>query len=145
MEFKELLEIAKNLKANNESNIRDYLEKIIAFDESQESAFNVLINNEIDIVRAVEVVYNEDFFIYDNFIEYIDSYIQEQINLPDFIELDYMAMWYRTFRYDDGLYINWVEDEWSKGHNEYGTRDEQLKEEKHVSYNLENSKLVLLY
>lgn len=145
MEFKELLEIAKNLKANNKSNIRGYLEKVQTFDESQETAFNVLINNWIDIDRAIEVVDNKDYFIYDNFFEYIDSYIQEEINLPDFIELDYIAMWYRTFRYDDGLYIDWKENEWNKGHNEYGTREEQDKEKDYIAYNLENSKLVLLY
>lgn len=145
MEFWELLKIGRNLKKNNESNIREYLEMVQTFDESQETAFNVLINNGIDTDRAIDGVYSGDYSLYENFIDYVDNYIGEQYNLPDFIELDYMAMWYRTFRYDDGLYIDWVEYEWNKGHNEYGTREEQDKEKEYITYNLENSKLVLIY
>lgn len=145
MEFLELLKIGRDLKKYNCSCIRKYLEMLQTFDNTQENVFNILMSNDVDIERAIEGIYEEQYCIYDNFIDYIDNYVSNQCNLPDFIELNYTAMWYRTFRYDDNIYIDWQEWEWCKNRDEYGTQEQKEQQKEYIKYNIEYSQLIKFF
>lgn len=145
MEFKELLSIGRDLKSNNCTDIRDFLEMVQNFDNSQQNVFYALIENDIDIERAIQGIYEENYCIYDNFYEYIDNLIYNDCKLPNYIELDYTSMWYRTFRYDDSLYINWQEFKWCKDRDEYGTKEQKEQQKEYIEYNLQYSQLIEFY
>lgn len=145
MELKELLNVARDIRSERVGNLREYIEMVQTFDSEQETVLNILIENGVNILTAIEWVYNQKYTLWDNFVDYVDNYIDEEYNLPNFIKLDYSAMWYRYFRYNDNLYIDWVEHEWFKGGNEYGTQEEQEKYKKYIKYNISNSQLVEFY
>lgn len=145
MEFLELLEIGRDLKKDDCKNIKEYLEMVQTFDDTQENIFYTLIENNVDIERAINIVYEESYCVYDNFIDYIDNYIGEYCKLPDFIELDYILMWYRTFKYDDNICIDWQEFQWCKNRDEYGTQEQKEQQKEYIKYNLEYSKLIEFY
>lgn len=138
MEFKELLSIGRDLKNNKCTDIKEYLGMVQTFDNCQENVFYILIYNDVDIEKAIEGVYNEQYAVYENFQEYIDNVLYEY-NLPSFIEIDYISMWYRTFRYDEHLYIDWQEWEWSKNRDEYGTNEQKELYRDYIKFNLEQS------
>lgn len=145
MKIKELLSISRDLKANNCTDIREYLEMVQTFDDNQQDVFYTLIKNCVDIERAIQGVYGGDYCTYDNFKEYIDNYIDEYCGLPDFIELDYISMWYRTFRYDDNLIVDWQEFQWCKDRNEYGTEEQKKQQREYIEYNLQYSQFIDFY
>ena len=146
MEFKELLSIGRDLKRNKCTDIKEYLEMIQTFDNCQENAFYILISNDVDIEKAIEGIYNEQFSVYENFQEYIGNLLDEPCNdLPYFIELDYLSMWFRTFRYDENLYIDWQEWEWSKNCDEYGTNEQKELYRDYIKFNLERSNVIDFY
>lgn len=116
MEFRELLQLGKDLKAENCTNIRDWLEMVETFNDEQIQVFYTLIENDIEYDTDINGVYNNDYIIWDSFIDYINNYIDEQYNLPDFVELDYISIWYGTFRYESHLFIDWFEPKWYKIH-----------------------------
>lgn len=144
MEFKELLSIGRDLKRNKCKDIKEYLEMVQTFDNCQENVFYALLSNDVDIEKAIEGVYEEQYTIYDNFQEYIDNLLDDY-NLPDFIELDYLSMWLRTFRYDENLYIDWQEWEWSKNRDEYGTNEQKELYRDYIKFNLEYSNVIDFY
>lgn len=144
MEFVELLKIGRDLKENKCTDIKSFLEMVQTFDNCQENVFYVLLSNDVDIEKAIEGVYEEQYTIYDNFQEYIDNLLDDY-NLPDFIELDYLSMWYSTFRYEESLYIDWQEWEWSKNRDEYGTNEQKELYRDYIRFNLECSNVIDFY
>ena len=144
MEFKELLSIGRDLKINKCTDIKEYLEMVQTFDNCQENVFYTLLSNDVDIEKAIEGVYKEQYTIYDNFYEYIDNLLDDY-NLPDFIELDYISMWYSTFRYDENLYIDCQAWEWSKNRDEYGTNEQKELYRDYIRFNLKHSNVIDFY
>lgn len=144
MDFRDLLNIGRDLK-NQGCNVREYLEKVLEFDTEQTQVFNILIENDVCIERAIDGVEGYNYATYDNFYEFIDEFISQICNLPDFIKLDYLAMWYATFRYDDNIYIDWQELKWCKNRDEYGTSEQKENQRAFIEYNLECSMLVDFY
>lgn len=144
MELKDLLQYGRILKSENEC-IRDNLERLQDFTDEQLNVFNILIEDKAicDIIDGVE---NEEYVIYDNFYDYVEEYINSLcLDLPSFIELDYVSMWYRTFRYDENLYINWQELEYHKNRDEYGTNEQKQKQKDYIEYNLQYSQVIEFY
>ena len=145
MEFTTLLNIGRDLK-NQGCNVREYLEKVLEFDIEQNQVFDILIENDVCIEQAVNGVHDNEYSIYDNFYDYIDENINIlYLDFPSFIELDYISMWYRTFRYDENLYINWQELKWCKDRDEYGTSEQKEKQRAYIEYNLQYSKCIDFY
>lgn len=144
MDFRDLLNIGRDLK-NQGCNVREYLEKVLEFDTKQTQVFNILIENDVCIERAIDGVEGYNYATYDNFYEFVDESINQICNLPDFIKLDYLAMWYATFRYDDNIYIDWQELKWCKNRDEYGTNEQKENQRAFIEYNLEYSMLVDFY
>ena len=144
MEFRELLEYGRILKNENEY-IRENLERLQNFTSEQLNVFDLLIENKAvcDVIDGVE---NQEYTIYDNFYDYIDEYINSLYsNFPSFIELDYISMYYRTFRYDDNLFIDWQELEYCKYRDEYGTSEQKENQRAFIEYNLQYSKCIDFY
>lgn len=146
MDFKDLLQIARDLKAENCGIIKDCLEKVLALNDLQVQDVYLLVDNEVDIETSINGVYEGCYCVYENFQEYIDNQIINLYGeLPSFIELDYLAMWWRTFRYDDNLYIDWQELNYHKDRDEYGTEEQKQKYKDYVEYNLQYSKVINFY
>ena len=144
MEFKDLLQYGRILKDENE-NIRENLERLQNFTSEQLDIFDRLIENKAvcDVIDGVE---NQEYAIYDNFYDYIDEYINSLCSdFPNFIELDYIAMWYRTFRHDDNLFIDWQELGYYKDRDEYGTSEQKENQRAFIEYNLQYSKCIDFY
>lgn len=145
LDFKDLLSIGRDLK-NQGCNVRENLEKMLEFNTEQNQVFNILIENDVCIERAIDGVHNYEYSIYDNFYEFVDEYIRQTCNdLPNFIEFDYLAMWYRTFRYDNTIKIDWRELKWCKDRDEYGTSEQKENQRAYIEYNLEYSKCIDFY
>lgn len=146
MELKDLLDVARMLKAEDCRIIRDCLEKIQELNNTQYADVFLLSENGLDLETAIQGVWNGCYYIHNNFYEYVDYLLSETCsNLPNFIELDYTSMWYRTFRYDDNLYINWQELEWCKDRDEYGTSEQKEKQRAFIEYNLQYSQVIEFY
>ena len=146
MEFKELLELGRMLKSEKCNNIREYIEKILELNNTQIQDVYLISENGVDLEKAIDVVYEGCYYIYENFYEYINNLTSELCtDLPNFIELDYISMWYRTFRYDDNLYIDWQELEWCKDRDEYGTSEQKENQRAFIEYNLQYSKCIDFY
>lgn len=146
MEFKDLLDIARMLKAEDCRIIRDCLEKIQELDNTQYADVFLLSENGLDLETSIQAVWNGCYNIHNNFYEYIDYLLSETCSdLPDFIELDYTSMWYRTFRYDDNLYIDWQELAYHKDRDEYGTEEQKQKYRDYIEYNLQYSQIIEFY
>ena len=145
MEFTTLLNIGRDLK-NQGYNVREYLEKVIEFNTEQNQVFDILIKNNVCIDKAIDGVQDYSYSIYDNFYEYIDSLLYDITNdLPNFIKLDYISMYYCTFRYDENLYIDWQELGYHKDRNEYGTSEQKENQRAFIEYNLQYSKCIDFY
>lgn len=144
MEFVELLSIGRDLKKESCSIIRDCLEKVQELDNEQLNIIYSLVENNVYMETAIQGVWNGCYTVHDNFQEYIDNLLDDY-NLPDFIELDYLSMWYRSFRYDENLYIDWQELEWTKDRDEYGTNEQKEKQRGYIEYNLQYSRLIEFY
>lgn len=144
MEFRELLKYGRILKDENED-IRENLERLQNFTSEQLDIFDLLIENKAvcDVIDGVE---NQEYAIYDNFYNYIDEYMNSLcLDLPSFIELDYISMYYRTFRYDDNLFIDWQELEYCKDRDEYGTSEQKENQNAYIEYNLQYSQVIDFY
>ena len=145
MEFITLLNIGRDLKYQG-YNVREYLEKVIEFDMEQYQVFHILIENDVCIDKAIDGVQDYSYSIYDNFYEYIDSLLYDITNdLPNFIKLDYISMWYCTFRHDDNLHIDWKELKWCKDRDEYGTSEQKENQNAYIEYNLQYSQVIDFY
>lgn len=146
MEFRELLEVGRMLKAEDCRIIRDCLEKLQTLDNTQYADVFLLSENGLDLETAINGVYEGCYNIYENFYEYIDNLLDSTINdLPSFIELDYISMWYRTFRYDENLLIEWQELKYHKNRDEYGTEEQKQKYRDYIEYNLQYSQIIEWY
>ena len=146
MEFKDLLDVARILKAEDCRIIRDCLEKLQTLNYTQYADVFLLSENGLDLETSINGVYEGCYGVHENFYEYIDNLLYSTINdLPNFIELDYTSMWYRTFRYDDNLYINWQELEWCKDRDEYGTSEQKENQRAFIEYNLQYSQVIEFY
>ena len=146
MEFKDLLDIARMLKAEDCRIIRDCLEKIQELNNTQYADVFLLCENGLDLETAINGVYEGCYSIHENFYEYIDNLLYSTTNdLPNFIEFDYVSMWYRTFRYDENLYINWQELKYHENRDEYGTEEQKQKYRDYIEYNLQYSQIIEWY
>ena len=146
MEFTTLLNYARDLKAENCRIIRDCLEKLQTLDDGQIGTIDILTDGGKDLETAILGVYEGSYSIYSNFYEFINNLIyNEDIEFPSYIELDYMAMYYRTFRYDDNLYIDMKEFNWCKDRDEYGTQEQKEQYKEYIKYNLKYSTIVEFY
>ncbi len=144
MELKDLLYYGRILKNENE-NIRENLERLQNFTSEQLYIFDLLIESKA-VCNVIDGIENEEYAIYDNFYDYIDEYINSiSSDFSSFIELDYIAMYYRTFKYDDNLFIDWEELEYHKDRDEYGTNEQKQKYNDYVKYNLQYSKCIDFY
>lgn len=144
LSFSKLLEYGRILKNENEY-IRENLERLQAFTDEQLKVFNILIEDKTicDVIDGVE---NEEYAIYDNFYDYIDEYINSLcLDLPSFVKLDYNAMYYSAFEYDDNLYIQWQDWAWCDGMDRYGTDEQRKKYYDYIEYNLQYSKCIDFY
>ena len=143
MELKDLLDIARMLKAEDCRTIRDCLEKLQTLNYTQYADVFLVSENGLDLETAINGVYEGCYSIHENFYEYIDNLLCSTINdLPNFIELDYISMYYRTFRYDENLYINWQELAYHKDRDEYGTEEQKQKYRDYIEYNLQYSQII---
>ena len=144
MEFRELLQYGRILKNENED-IRENLERLQNFTSEQLDIFDLVIENKA-VCNVIDGIENKEYAIYDNFYDYIDEYMSSLFgDLPSFIELDYISMYYRTFRYDDNLFIDWQELGYCKDRNEYGTSEQKENQRAFIEYNLQYSKCIDFY
>lgn len=146
MEFKELLSIGRDLKKEGCYIVRDCLEKVQELDIQQLDIIYSLVKNDVYLETAIQGVWNGCYTVHENFYNYIDNLLYETCDdLPDFIELDYLSMWFRTFRYDEHLYIDWQEWAWSKNRDEYGTNEQKKLYRDYIRFNLECSSVIDFY
>ena len=146
MKFACLLTAARMLKAEGCLIIRDCLEKLQTLNHTQYTDVFILSKNGLNLEVAINGVYEGCYSIHENFYEYIDNLLYSTTNdLPSFIELDYISMWYGTFRYDESLHIDWKELNWCEDRDEYGTSEQKEKQRAFIEYNLQYSQVIEFY
>lgn len=149
MEFVELLELKNDYKKYNTDNyftLREFIEMFDEWNMEQRNTFYSLIQiADIDFTRAINIIENYDYIIYENIEGYIYNSLEEQgQKLPSWICISAYDTYFYSLRYEDNLYF--LEDipPFAKDGEEYGESASRQKWLDGVRYLVDNSEVILL-
>lgn len=149
MEFMELLELKNDYKKYNTDNyftLREFIEIFKEWNMEQRNIFYKLLDVvDIDFTRAINIIENYDYIIYENLEGYIYNSLEEQgQKLPSWICISAYDTYFYNLRYEDNLYF--LEDipPFAKDCEEYGESASRQKWLDGVRYLVDNSEVILL-
>lgn len=149
MEFIELLELKNDYKKYNTDDFYSLREFIEIFDEwnmEQRNTFYKLLDVvDIDFTRAIGIIENQDYIIYDSLEDYIYSSLEEQgQELPSWLCISAYDTYFYSLRYEDNLYFLEDMPQFAKGSEEYGESASRQKWLDGIRYLVDNSNVILL-
>ena len=147
MEFKELLELKNDYKRYNDDNYYSFREFCELFNEwvyDERNLFYKLLDVVgVDFTRAIKLIENHDYIIYDSLEDYIYTSLEEQgQELPNWFCVSAYDTYFYSLRYDDNLYFLDDTPQFAKDAEEYG--DSRQKWLDGVRYLVNNSEVILL-
>ena len=149
MEFVELLELKNDYKKYNTDNyftLREFIEMFEEWNTEQRNTFYKLLDIvDIDFTRAINIIENFDYIIYENLEGYIYNSLAEQgQELPDWICISAYDTYFYSLRYEDNLHF--LEDipQFAKDSEEYGNSESRQKWLDGIRYLVDNSEVILL-
>ena len=149
MEFVEFLELKNDYKKYNTDNyftLREFIEIFKEWDTEQRNTFYKLLDVvDIDFTRAINIIENYDYIIYENLEGYIYNSLEEQgQELPSWICISAYDTYFYSLRYEDNLYF--LEDipPFAKDGEEYGESASRQKWLDGIRYLVDNSEVILL-
>lgn len=147
MEFKELLKLKNDYKLYNTNNyftLREFIEMFEEWNIEQRNTFYTLLDvADIDFTRAINVIENLDYIVYDSLEDYIYESLAEQgQELPNWLCISAYDTWFSSLRYEDNLYFMDNLPQFAKNSEEYGDSRENWLEG--IRYLVNNSKVILL-
>ena len=149
MEFMELLELKNDYKKYNTDDFYSLREFIEIFDEwnmEQRNTFYKLLDVvDIDFTRAIGIIENQDYIIYDSLEDYIYSSLEEQgQELPSWLCISAYDTYFYSLRYEDNLYFLEDMPPFAKDVEEYGKSASRQKWLDGIRYLVDNSEVILL-
>ena len=149
MEFMELLELKNDYKKYNTDNyytLREFIEMFEEWNTEQRNTFYKLLDVvDIDFTRAINIIENYDYIIYENLEGYIYNSLEEQgQELPNWICISAYDTYFYSLRYEDNLYFLEDMPPFAKDGEEYGNRESRQKWLDGIRYLVDNSEVILL-
>ena len=149
MEFVELLELKNDYKKYNTDNyftLREFIEMFEEWDTEQRNTFYKLLDVvDIDFTRAINIIENLDYIIYESLEDYIYNSLGEQgQELPDWICISAYDTYFYSLRYEDNLHFLNNMPKFAKNGEEYGNRESRKKWLDGIRYLVDNSEVILL-
>ena len=149
MEFVELLELKNDYKKYNTDDyftLREFIEEFTEWNTEQRNIFYKLLDViDIDFTRAINIIENFDYIIYENLEEYIYNSLAEQGgNVPDWVCINAYDTYFYSLRYEDNLYFLEDTPQFAKDGEEYGNSASRQKWLDGVRYLVDNSEVILL-
>lgn len=149
MEFVELLELKNDYKKYNTDNyftLREFIDMFEEWNTEQCNIFYSLIQIvNIDFTRAINIVENYDYIIYENLKGYIYNSLEEQgQELPDWVCISAYDTYFYSLRYEDNLYFLDDMPQFAKDGEEYGESASRQKWLDGIHYLVDNSEVILL-
>jgi len=149
MEFVELLELKNDYKKYNTDNyntLREFIEIFEEWNTEQRNTFYKLLDIvDIDFTRAINIIENFDYIIYENLEEYIYNSLAEQgQNVPDWVCISAYDTYFYSLRYEDNLYFLEDTPQFAKDGEEYGNSASRQKWLDGIHYLVDNSEVILL-
>lgn len=149
MEFMELLELKNDYKKYNTDNyytLREFIEQFEEWNTEQRNTFYKLLDViDIDFTRAINIIENYDYIIYENLEGYIYNCLEEQGQvLPSWVCISAYDTYFYSLRYEDNLYFLEDMPPFAKDGEEYGERASRQKWLDGIRYLVDNSEVILL-
>ena len=149
MEFVELLELKNDYKKYNTDNyntLREFIEHFKEWNTEQRNIFYKLLDIvDIDFTRAINIIENFDYIIYENLEEYIYNSLAEQgQDVPDWVCISAYDTYFYSLRYEDNLHFLKDMPQFAKGSEEYGESASRQKWLDGIRYLVDNSEVILL-
>lgn len=149
MEFVELLKLKNDYKKYNTDNyntLREFIEMFEEWNTEQRNTFYKLLDIvDIDFTRAINIIENFDYIIYENLEEYIYNSLAEQgQNVPDWICISAYDTYFYSLRYEDNLHFLEDTPQFAKDGEEYGNSASRQKWLDGIHYLVDNSEVILL-
>lgn len=149
MEFVELLELKNDYKKYNTNNyftLREFIEEFIEWNTEQRNTFYKLLDVVgIDFTRAINIIENFDYIIYENLEDYIYNSLAEQgQELPEWLCISAYDIYFYSLRYEDNLYFLEDMPQFAKDSEEYGESASRQKWLDGIRYLVDNSEVILL-
>lgn len=149
MEFVELLELKNDYKKYNTDDfysLREFIEIFDGWNVEQRNMFYKLLDVvDIDFTRAIGIIENQDYIIYDSLKDYIYSSLEEQgQELPSWLCISAYDTYFYSLRYEDNLYFLEDMPPFAKGSEEYGESASRQKWLDGIRYLVDNSEVILL-
>ena len=149
MEFVELLELKNDYKKYNTDSyftLREFIEMFDEWNTEQRNTFYSLIQIiDIEFTRAINIIENCDYIIYENLESYIYNSLEEQgQNIPNWICISAYDTYFYSLRYEDNLHFLEDTPQFAKDGEEYGNSASRQKWLDGIHYLVDNSEVILL-
>lgn len=149
MEFKDLLELKRDYQKHNTDNYYSLREFIEIFEEwtndNKDLFYSLTCVLDLDLTRALGIIENNDYVIYDSLEDYIYSTLQDCcINIPDWLCISAYDTYFYSLRYEDNLYFLDDMPQFAKNGEEYGDSASRQKWLDGIRYLVDNSEVILL-
>ena len=149
MTFRDLLELKNDYKKHNTDNYYTFREYIEIYDEWTNDDKNLFYSLttvlDLDLTRALEIIENDSYVIYDSLEDYIYSTLQDCcIDMPSWVCISAYDTYFYSLRYEDNLYFLDDMPQFAKSGEEYGNSESRQKWLDGVRYLVDNSEVILL-
>ena len=149
MKFIELLKLKNDYKKYNTDNyftLREFIEMFEEWNIEQRNTFYSLIQIvDIDFTKAINVIENFDYIIYESLEDYIYNSLAEQgQELPSWLCISAYNTYFYSLRYEDNLHFLNDIPQFAKEGEEYGDSASRQKWLDGVRYLVDNSEVILL-
>lgn len=145
----ELLELKNDYKKYNTDDfysLREFIEIFEEWNMEQRNTFYKLLDVvDIDFTRAIGIIENQDYIIYDSLEDYIYSSLEEQgQELPSWLCISAYDTYFYSLRYEDNLYFLEDMPPFANEGEEYGESASRQKWLDGIRYLVDNSEVILL-
>lgn len=149
MEFVELLELKNDYKKYNTNDyytLREFIEMFEEWNTEQRNTFYKLLDViDIDFTRAIDIIENCNYIIYEDLEGYIYNCLEEQgQELPSWLCISAYDTYFYSLRYEDNLYFLDDMPQFAKDGEEYGESASRQKWLDGIRYLVDNSEVILL-
>lgn len=149
MEFKNLLELKNDYEQYNNDDfytLREFIEIFEEWEQDDRNLFYTLVQTlDIDFSRAINIIKNQEYIIYDDIEEYIyDCLSEEECSVPSWLCIDTYYTWFTNLRYADELYFLKELPKWAEDGEEYGSQDKKDLWREGKKWLIENSEVIWL-
>jgi hypothetical protein len=149
LNFIDFLELKNDYKQYNNDDyysFREFVEIFEEWEQDNRDLFYTLVQTlDIDFSRAINIIKNQEYIIYDDIEEYIYNCLSEEgCSVPSWVCIDVYYTWFTNLRYVDELYFLKELPKWAEDGEEYGSQDKKDLWREGKKWLIENSEVIWL-